>query len=273
MCNVGRIREFRKKDILSALHKLSCHFLRSADSRLPERHVKDMMQSKRDQGTFHKTEQKRSEIPGACHKTAHRINTVLHGRPHVIEQNTDKEIHNRGYDRYKPCPAEKRQGTRQFDPVKPVVQRRHAKSYDNTAKHTNLQRWDSADRCNTAFQYKIRDLPVFRDLAVQKQQGIDRCMHDKIGNNRRKRRHLFFLLCHTDRHTNGKKQWQVIKNRAAHTAHDHEQGMCYRAFSQNPRQVIRFDRCRIGKGTADPKQKSRYGQDCDRQHKAPSHAL
>ena len=63
-------------------------------------------------------------------------------------------------------------------------------------------------------------------------------MHDKIGNNRRKRRHLFFLLCHTDRHTNGKKQWQVIKNRAAHTAHDHEQGMCYRAFSQNPRHLL-----------------------------------
>ncbi len=37
--------------------------------------------------------------------------------------------------------------------------------------------------------------------------------------------------------------------------------------------MIRFDRGRIGKGTADPKQQSRYGQDCDRQHKAPSHAL
>ena len=51
-------------------------------------------------------------------------------------------------------------------PVESVMQGCNSQTYDNTAKHTDLQRWDSADRCNTAFQYKIRDLPVFRNLAV-----------------------------------------------------------------------------------------------------------
>ncbi len=145
MCNIGRIRKLREKDILPALHKLSCHFFCTADRSLPEWHIKHMMQSKRDQGTFHKTEQERSEIPGACHKAAQRINTVLHRRPHIIEQDTDKQIHDCGNDRYKPRSAEKGQGTRQFDPVKPVMQCRHAKSDDNTAKHADLQRWDPAD--------------------------------------------------------------------------------------------------------------------------------
>ena len=84
MCDIGRIRKLCKKDILSALHHLTCDLSRSTYCGLPERHIEYVMQSKWDQRTFDQTKDQRSDIARTGHQPAQRIDSILYCRPHKV---------------------------------------------------------------------------------------------------------------------------------------------------------------------------------------------
>ena len=84
MCDIRRIRKLCEENILSALHHLSCHFHGTSDCRLPERHIKYVMQTKWNQCPFNQTENQRSDITGAGYQATQRINAVLYNRPYKI---------------------------------------------------------------------------------------------------------------------------------------------------------------------------------------------
>ena len=122
MRHIGRIRQLGKENILASLHHLSGHFHGTAHSRLPKRHVKHMMEPKRNQRPLNQTENQRSHISRSCHQSAQRIDAALDGGPHKIQQNPDNHIHQRRYDRHKPGAAEKGQGIGKLNLMEPVVQ-------------------------------------------------------------------------------------------------------------------------------------------------------
>ena len=74
---------------------------------LPERHIKHMMQTKRDQRTLNDTKNQGSEITGSCNQTAQRENAILDSRPDKVHQNTDTNVSNGRNNRYKTGAAKK----------------------------------------------------------------------------------------------------------------------------------------------------------------------
>ena len=143
-----RIGKLCEEDVLTALNELSGHLHRAADRSLPERQIEHMMQAKRDQGTLDDAEDQRTDIAGARHQTAQRIDAILHHWPDEEHQDAYKDEHDRGNDRYEPAAAKERQRIRQLDLVKAIMQRGYAQTDDDAAEHAHLQCLDAAHRCD-----------------------------------------------------------------------------------------------------------------------------
>ena len=135
ICGICKLGE---KDVLSALYHLACNLHGSANSCLPERHIKYVVKSERDQRTFDNTKDQGSDITAACHKVAQRINTVLDCRPYEIHQDSYKHIYNGGNDGHKSGTTEEGKCVWKHDLMKTVVQSCNTKADDDTAKHTHL---------------------------------------------------------------------------------------------------------------------------------------
>ena len=194
----GRVRKLRKENQLSA------DFHRSAKPRLPERKIKYVMQSERNQCTLHQTVQPGSRVTRLQHNAAYRVDSLLNDRPDKKHQNPDNRKRQSADNRYKPRAPEKGQNLRQLDLIKPIVQGSDAKSDNDTAKYTHLKRSDSDNRCRRAFQHGFRSPMVYDHRA-------DRRMHNKKCNCRRQCRNFFFFLCHSDGYAHGKNNRQVPK--------------------------------------------------------------
>ena len=232
-----------------------------------------MMKSKRNQCTFDNTENQRSQISRSCDKSAQRIDPFLNKRPDEIHQNADADIGDRGNNRHKPGSAKKRKGIWQLNLIEPVVKRRYAESHNNTAEHAHLQRLNSADAGNGTVQNVFCDCSVSQNISLKNKHGIHRYVHYKKRNHCCQRCNFFLLLRHTDRHTYGKDQRQVIENRASGLAHNCEQCVENRSFSQNRLQPVSLNHGCIGKRASHSEQESRYRKDCDRKHKTASNSL
>ena len=133
-----RIRKLGEENILSALYHLACNLHGSANSCLPERHIKYVVKSERDQRTFDNTKDQGSDITAACHKAAQRINTVLDYRPYEIHQNSHKHVYNGRNDRHESGTAKERKCIGKHDLMEAVMQCSNTKADDNTAEHTHL---------------------------------------------------------------------------------------------------------------------------------------
>ena len=71
------IRKLSKEDILCSLHTDSRNFHRTANCRLPERKIKDMMEPEGNQCALDHPVKKGSVIPGALHDIPKHINPLL----------------------------------------------------------------------------------------------------------------------------------------------------------------------------------------------------
>ena len=180
MCYICRVSKLCKKDILSALHHLSRNFHGTANCSLPEWHIEHMMKAKWNQCTLDNTKDQSSEISASCYQTAQRINTVLNYRPYKIHQNSYKHIYDCRNNRYKSGTAKEGQRIRKYDLMETVMKRCNAKTYDNTAKYTHLQRQNPAYRSNGSFQYICCNLPSCSNLIVDKKHRTDSHIHNKI---------------------------------------------------------------------------------------------
>ena len=107
MCHVGGC-QLCKENVLTALDQVSIYHHGTAHCRLPEWHVKYMMQTKRNERTLNDAENQGSEISGSSNQSAQRKDAVLDSRPDKIHQNANCNISNRGNDRHKAGSAKKR---------------------------------------------------------------------------------------------------------------------------------------------------------------------
>ena len=209
--NGRRICQLGKENVLSAFDHFSCHFHGTAHSGLPERKIKYMMQSKRDQCTFDDSEDQGSQITGSCYQSAKRIDSVLNHRPRKKHTDAHQYIYNRADDRDKAAAAEKCQRTRQFNRIKPIVKCRYTKSYNNTSKDTHLQCLDSYRAGDGSLKNKICDTSIIQDLSAVDQHGIDCRIHGEISDHSRKSCNLFFFFRHTNGTAYCKDDWQIVK--------------------------------------------------------------
>ena len=58
-----------------------------------------------------------------------------------------------------------------------------SKTDNNTAKHTHLQRLNTADRSDGSFQNGFCNFSVFQNLTCNGQHCVDCCIHNEICNN------------------------------------------------------------------------------------------
>ena len=103
-----------------------------------------------------------------------------------------------------------------------VVKRRHTKSYNDTSKHTHLQCLNTKDTCHGTAEHIGSNRAVRQDGPVNLKHCVDGNVHDKKRYHRRKCRYFLFFLCHTDCHTYGKDNRQVVKNRISRFCHNRE---------------------------------------------------
>ena len=139
MCNISRISKLGKENILSTLNHFSGNLHGTTHSSLPERHIKYMMQTKRNQCTLDQTKDQCSHITGSCYQSAQCINTILDYRPYKIQKDSHKHIYNRGNDRYKTGSSKKGKSIWKLYPVESIMQGSYSQSYNNAAKHTHLK--------------------------------------------------------------------------------------------------------------------------------------
>ena len=78
MCHIGRIRQLGKENILAPLDQLAAHLHGTAHRGLPKRHIKYMVQTKRNQRPLDQSENQRSCIPGPGDQPSQRIYSILH---------------------------------------------------------------------------------------------------------------------------------------------------------------------------------------------------
>ena len=127
------------------------------------------------------------------------------------------------------------------------MQRGNAKTDDDAAKHTHLQRLNAAHGRDRSAQHIWRDRPICQDLSIDRQHRVDGYMHDEEGDDGRQRCDFLFLLGHTDGDACRKDQRKVVKDGAAGLGHDREQAVKHCAIAQNALQAIRGDHGFIGK--------------------------
>ena len=84
-----RISKLCKEDVLRTFDQLSANFHCSADTGLPERKIKYMMKSKRDQCSFHETVYPGSGVSGFQYQITNTVNPFLDRRPCEEHQNTN----------------------------------------------------------------------------------------------------------------------------------------------------------------------------------------
>ena len=233
MCNICGISQLCKKDILSTLYHLTCHFHSAANCSLPERHIEYVMQSKRDQRSLNETKDQRSRISGTCHKTTQCKNTILNCRPYKIHQNSHKHVYDRGNNRNKSCSSKERQCAWKLDSIKAIMKTRHSKAYNNSSKYAHLKRLNTADGSNCSLKDRFCNLSIFKNQSVVDKHGVDCCIHNKISNYCRKSGNLFLFFCHPNGNAYCKNQRQVVKNSASYLIHNHEKIVENGSISQN----------------------------------------
>ena len=77
ICQLG------EKDILSSFYDSACHFHGTAYACLPERQIKNMMKTKRNQRPLDDPKNKGPEISGFCHEMPKSIDSLLSKRPDI----------------------------------------------------------------------------------------------------------------------------------------------------------------------------------------------
>src|SRR5699024_2936150 len=125
--------------------------------------------------------------------------------------------------------------------VKFIVESCHSKPDYDTAKHTHLQRLDSADRRNCSSKHILRNGPIPKDIPLKHEHRIDGYMHNKKGNHCRQSSHFFFFFCHSNGNSHRKNERQIIKNNASCLAHDRKQCVKYSTFPENRLKSVCLD--------------------------------
>ncbi len=95
------------------------------------------------------------------------------------------------------------------------MQRRNAKTDDDTAKHTHLQRLNTTHGAIVPLSTSGAIAAICQDLPIDRQHRVNGHMHDEEGDDCRQGRDLLFLLGHTDGDAARKDQRQVVKDGAA----------------------------------------------------------
>ena len=157
--------------------------------------------------------------------------------------------------------------------MKPIMQRRNTKPYDNTAEYPHLKRLYPADRSNGSFQHIFCDFSVCRDFSVYYKHTIDRYIHYEICDQSRQCRYFFLLFRHSDRYTYRENQRQIIEHRTSDLVHDRKKCMEYCTVSQYLLKSIRCNGCLIRKRTSNSQQQTCYRKNRDWKHKGSSDSL
>ena len=153
------------------------------------------------------------------------------------------------------------------------MQRRNAKSDDDTAEHTHLQCLDTAHTRHRSVQHVLRDRSVRKDISLKHEHGVDGDVHNEEGDHCRKGSYFLLFLRHSDGNSHREDQRQVVEDNTSRFAHDREQSVKYCAVSENGLKPVCLDHCRIGKRASDSEQKSCHRKDRDGKHKASSDSL
>ena len=80
-----------------------------------------MVQTERNQCSFHQTIQECSEVTGVTDKSTDSVDTILNCRPDEEHQNTDKQIYDCRNNRNKSCTTEEGQYLWQFNAIVLIV--------------------------------------------------------------------------------------------------------------------------------------------------------
>ena len=106
-CEVSGPASSAKKDILGTFNESAVYKFTTADSGLPERHIENMVEPKRNQGAFQKPVDKIAAVSGHQHQFACIVDQNLDRRPDIEHKNTDADISDCADDRDKMCSAKK----------------------------------------------------------------------------------------------------------------------------------------------------------------------
>ena len=265
--------ELREEDVLAALDELAVNHHRTADARLPERQVEDVVQAERDQGALDDAEDQRADVARARDEAAEREDALLCQRPDEVEADADEEVDDCRDNRHEARAAEERQRVRQHDLVELIVEVRDADTDDDAAEDAHLVRHDAAGARDRALEHARRNGAVRQDLAVELEHGIAGAVHDKEGDHGRESRDLALRLGHADGDADCEDDRQVAEDRAARAGHDGQKTAEKRAIAKDGFETIRLDRRRVGERRADTEQDTGNRQHSDRQHEAAADAL
>ena len=272
MRDIGR-SELGEEDVLTALDELAVDHHRSADARLPERQIEDMVQAKGDQSALDDAEDQRADVARARHEAAEREDALLCERPDEVHGDADEEEDDRRDDGHEARAAEERQRVRQHDLVVLVVQPSDADADDDAAEDAHLKRQDTAARRDRAFEHRGCDRTVREDLPADLQHGVARRVHDEEGDHGRKRRDLLLRLRHADGDADGEDDRQVAEDRAARVRHDGEKRVKRRSRAEYGGKAVRLDGRGIRERRAESQEYAGDRQDGNGQHEAASDAL
>ena len=110
----------------------------TAYTSLPERHIEDMMQTKRNQCTFDTAIQERSCITGSLNQTAQCINAILNNRPYDKQNCTSDNTKHHADNRYKAGACEEGQCVRQLGFIELITQHCCNNTGNDAAEYTHL---------------------------------------------------------------------------------------------------------------------------------------
>ena len=265
--------ELGEEDVLAALDELAVDHHRAADARLPERQIKDVVQSEGDQGAFDDAENQRADIARARHKAAKSEDALLCERPDEVHGDADEEECDGGDDGNEPRAAEEGERVRQHDLVVLVVQPGDAESDDDAAEDAHLERKDAAAWGDRSLKHRGRNGAVGEDLAAELEHGVAGRVHDEEGDHGREGRDLLFRFGHADGDADGEDDRQIAEDGAACTRHDGEERVECRAFAENRSKTVRFYGRGIRKRRADAQEDTGDRQYGDGQHETSPDAL
>ena len=136
----GGVGKLGKKDVLRTLPVFSHDLHGAADVGLPKRKVKDVVQSKGNQGALGQTVDPGAEVPGVLDEFSDVGDTGLNRRPDKKHQNADQKIDRGRDDGDETGSAKEREHLRQLNLIIAVVQRGGSQPHNDTAEHPGLQR-------------------------------------------------------------------------------------------------------------------------------------
>ena len=214
MLRVGR-GKLCKENVLRAHDSLSVDDSRAAKTSLPERQVENMVQAKGDKCTFATPEEESAEIARSLNDTAERENARLNERPHEIHDDAHDNSENHTNNRDKTCAAEERKRGGELHFIITIAKFSRNQTCNDTRENTHLQSCDTEDCSYRAFLNAGVNRAVSVNGAVETQEDVNRCEHNKIKNCRAKDSDTFFLFRHAEGNCQREYQRQVAEDSSA----------------------------------------------------------